>query len=230
MRAIGVGQLSSALRMSVVESLSRQLQDPSYPCLGARSALRQGGLATRLYEAMGDETSTAALARDLAEFAHFANTARETSRFVAFAALFVQPAPFSEQEFETQLWQQLSALAAMDARPWATNASADVAEADFAFSFNSTPYFVIGMHPESSRLARRAGWPALVFNPHDQFRRLRADGQFEGIRSAIRERDRALQGDINPNLADAGEVSEARQYSGRTTESEWQCPFHRDRK
>jgi uncharacterized protein len=47
------------------------------------------------------------------------------------------------------------------------------------------------------------------------------------MRRAIRARDVALQGDINPNLADMGERSEARQYSGRAVDDAWRCPFHR---
>jgi FPC/CPF motif-containing protein YcgG len=43
----------------------------------------------------------------------------------------------------------------------------------------------------------------------------------------VRERDVALQGSTNPNLADFGQASEARQYSGRATEVAWQCPFAR---
>ena len=58
---------------------------------------------------------------------------------------------------------------------------------------------------------------------------LRAAGHFERLRLAIRRRDRALQGAINPNLSDFGERSEANQYSGRRTEAGWKCPFHRKR-
>jgi len=36
-----------------------------------------------------------------------------------------------------------------------------------------------------------------------------------------------VQGSLNPNLADFGERSEARQYSGREVEEHWRCPFHR---
>ena len=35
----------------------------------------------------------------------------------------------------------------------------------------------------------------------------------------------SLQGTINPNLADFGDASEARQYSGRAVEANWTCPF-----
>ena len=63
-------------------------------------------------------------------------------------------------------------------------------------------------------------------NPHAQFERLRAEGRFARLRALIRARDIVLQGSSNPSLADFGERSEARQYSGRATEVEWRCPFH----
>lgn len=86
--------------------------------------------------------------------------------------------------------------------------------------------FVVGMHSASSPLARRFPYPTLVFNPRAQFDHLRESGQFDRLRERVREREVALQGTINPNLADFGEVSDARQYSGRSVEGDWQCPFH----
>lgn len=199
--------------------------DPAYPCLGARAALRRGGCRVHVYGAMTGSATTRALARDLATFA------RDASRgaaFVAFAALFVQAAPSDEATFEAQLWSQLSQLATIDpCARWADDVSSEPGDPNFAFSFARRAFFVVGLHPESSRLARRLPWPALVFNPHTQFRRLRAEGRFERLRGAIRARDVALQGDANPSLADAGERSEARQYSGRVAEATWRCPFHR---
>ncbi len=47
----------------------------------------------------------------------------------------------------------------------------------------------------------------------------------EGMKSAIRKRDRRLQGSENPVLDDHGQSSEARQYSGRAVENDWKCPF-----
>ena len=44
--------------------------------------------------------------------------------------------------------------------------------------------------------------------------------------AATRARDLALQGSINPNLADFGTAPETRQYSGRKVEAGWKCPFH----
>ena len=88
-----------------------------------------------------------------------------------------------------------------------------------------------GIRAAFDAAARRFAWPALVFNPHAQFERLRRDGQFDRLRDRIRDRDVALQGTINPNLSDFGERSEARQYSGRdTSATAWTCPFHANKR
>ena len=64
-----------------------------------------------------------------------------------------------------------------------------------------------------------------MFNLHEQFEALRASGRYPRMRDKIRERDRALQGTINPMVADHGETSEARQYAGRVVPPGWRAPF-----
>ena len=64
----------------------------------------------------------------------------------------------------------------------------------------------------------------MVLNSNLQFNALKSDGRYTQLQKIIRERDAALQGSINPNLADFGESSEARQYAGRAVESDWECP------
>jgi FPC/CPF motif-containing protein YcgG len=46
------------------------------------------------------------------------------------------------------------------------------------------------------------------------------------MQRATRKRDIALQGSLNPNLADFGTAPETRQYSGRPVGPDWRCPFH----
>ena len=77
----------------------------------------------------------------------------------------------------------------------------------------------------ASRPARRFDRPILVFNLHNQFEWLRAEGRYERMREAILERDVKLAGSVNPMLARHGESSEARQYSGREVDEDWKCPF-----
>ena len=66
---------------------------------------------------------------------------------------------------------------------------------------------------------------ACIDNLHDQFEQLRDEGRYEQLRDRIIARDVALAGTVNPMLARHGELSEARQYSGRAVNDDWVCPF-----
>ncbi len=199
---------------------------PSFPCLAGKGVVRRQDYGFGVYGALGTGHATQRLAESLHAFVD--SLPCDGAGFRAFAAVFPDSPPMSELVFEQRLWRQLQLLHDGDVgREWDASVSDDPDDARFSFSFAGRALFVVGLHPHSSRLARRFAWPALVFNPRAQFDRLRSEGRFEGLRDAIRERDVALQGSPNPNLADFGEQSEARQFSGRATESEWRCPFHR---
>jgi hypothetical protein len=197
-----------------------------FSCLAARGVVGAGRFRLGVYGALGSERSTRRLARDLRAFV---SAPSDGHAFRSFVAVFPARMPRGESHFEQALWRQLELLSDCDdpARGWDPAVSDDPEDPRFAFSFGGTALFVIGMHPESSRLARRFRWSTLVFNPHAQFDRLRTDGHFDRLRNLVRDREVALQGSLNPNLADFGERSEARQYSGRAAEQEWRCPFHR---
>jgi FPC/CPF motif-containing protein YcgG len=173
---------------------------------------------------MGSPEASAELAADLRIFVREQEPA--DGRFSTFAAVFISPRAADEMRFERLLWTQLQHLHGLDEAPWAPRVSMDPDDASFAFSFAGRAFFVVGLHPGSSRLARRFAWPALVFNARFQFDRLRERGRYRRMRDLIRARDVALQGDTNPMLADFGERSEARQYSGRPVGDGWVCPFH----
>jgi FPC/CPF motif-containing protein YcgG len=125
------------------------------------------------------------------------------------------------------LWATLQHLhdADTERHALASGVSDDPTNPHFSFSFAATAFFVVGLHAASSRASRRFAWPTLVFNPHDQFERLRADGQYARFQQVIRNAERELQGNVNPMLDDFGRRSEARQYSGRAVGNDWQCPF-----
>jgi uncharacterized protein len=149
------------------------------------------------------------------------------SEYATFIAIFEGPRETDELEFESLFWQQLRRLHAVDAAhfDWDPNVKSDPADPHFSFSFGGQALYVIGLHANSSREARQFPWPALVFNPHEQFERLRADGKWKRMQETIRARDLELQGSINPMLSDFGVDSEARQYSGRSVEENWRAPF-----
>jgi FPC/CPF motif-containing protein YcgG len=200
--------------------------DAGFPCLAGKGAVHRGDYTLGVYPALGSWRAARALARDLGEFVK--EVPPDGAGLRAFAAVFAGDVPADEHAFEARLWQQLQRLHDLDAShsAWDPTVSADPDNARFSFSFGGRALFVVGVHPQSSRLSRRFRWPAMMFNPRAQFERLRAEGRFDRLRDLVRERDIALQGSMNPNLADFGQASEARQYSGRATEPEWRCPFH----
>lgn len=202
---------------------------PSFPCVGSKAALARDAIHAHEFARLGERSNDAPLLDALGAFAAMVDEAdADDSTIWSFVALFDGPQDTDELRFEAMLWSQLQRLHDLDVRRgvgWADDVSRDPADPDFSLSLAGHPFFVIGLHPGASRLARRFEWPALVFNSHRQFEQLRADGRYQKMQAATRQRDTALQGSINPNLADFGAAAEARQYSGREAEADWRCPF-----
>jgi FPC/CPF motif-containing protein YcgG len=198
---------------------------PDFPCLGAKAAFNDETYAFAVYPELGSEEATAGLCRDLCEFRQIKDKITGENRYATFVAVFRGPLGLDEAQFEELLWRQLRQLHCADVCEWDRNVSADPEDPQFSFSFAGQAFYIVGMHANSSRVARRFPWPALIFNPHEQFERLRADGKWKRMQEAIRARDVALQGSVNPMLSDFGEESEARQYSGRAVERDWAAPF-----
>ena len=205
------------------------IADSAFPCVGSKAALARGAIETLELGRLGDRHNDAPLLDALAGFGTGLDAAAADDLTVrSFVALFDGPGDTDEPRFEALLWAQLQRLHELDVRrgaAWAPDVSRDPADPRFSLSLAGHPFFVIGLHAGASRTARRFATPALVFNSHRQFDRLRADGRYAKMQAATRERDVALQGSINPNLADYGAASEARQYSGRAVHADWTCPF-----
>ena len=223
---VSTGAPARPLQQLVHDSFRTLVLNPAFSCVGARSALRRANYRFGLYTRMGSAAATAGLARDLFDFAE--EQADLGGEFSTFVASFEAPTGVGEEGFEGVLWEQLRQLHEEDRRHHGYDpaASPDPEDAEFAFSFAGRAFFVVGLHGASSRFARRFAWPSLVFNAHSQFDRLREEGRYARFQEIIRGRERELQGTLNPNLAEFGTISEARQYSGRAVEPEWRCPFH----
>jgi FPC/CPF motif-containing protein YcgG len=217
----------AAPRMEYVHDSFRALvSNIRFSCVGAKAALGSGSYRVGLYERLGSAGAAAGLARDLFWFVE--EQGDLDGEFSTFVASFVGPTGADEETFERLLWEQLQRLHEEDRRHhrWDPSVSADPDDPRFAFSFAGIAFFVVGLHPASSRFARRFAWPTLVFNAHHQFDRLREAGGYERMQEVIRSREIGLEGDLNPNLGEFGVRSEARQYSGRPAEADWRCPFH----
>lgn len=202
------------------------IRNSDFSCVGAKSALARNQL--RIVVAR-DIASAWDDLRILPELIDFARAYRDDRRlYQSFVVLFEGPDTLTEGAFETHLWSRLQSLSDKD--QWLgqdvdSRVSQDPENPHFSLSFGGEAFFVVGLHPGASRLARRFERPALVFNLHAQFEQLRSEGIYTRLRDTILQRDLALNGSSNPMLARFGENSEARQYSGRAVNTDWRCPF-----
>ncbi|NCP13603.1 MAG: YqcI/YcgG family protein [Sphingomonadales bacterium] len=207
-------------------SLVAHIQRTDFPCVGAKSALAQDGLRVEVAEDITKADDDARLYRVLARWSHIA--AMDGPNFRSLAVVFAGPRDLDERAFELALWDRLSGLSAHNAaHGFAEDSrfSSDPEDAHFALSFGGHAYFAVGLHPNASRKARRLSFPAIIFNLHEQFERLREEQLYERMREVILARDEQFDGTANPMIARHGEQSEARQYSGREVEADWTCPF-----
>lgn len=203
------------------------IRSDRFPCVGAKAARARKTIA--IIEA-GDIDGPVCDERVHAALCDFGGTLDAAAPFVqSCAVIYRGPTDLDEDQFEKALWARLQAfhdLDLADGNRWTGGVSSDPQSSQFSMSIGRHAYFVVGLHPNGSRRARRFAHPTLVFNSHDQFESLRADGRYAKMQKIIRARDSELDGNINPMLKDFGRSSEARQYSGREVGADWRCPFH----
>jgi FPC/CPF motif-containing protein YcgG len=215
----------SAAESTVHGDLRKMVLSADFPCLGARSSFHRRLYRFGVYPEMGSADFATSICHDLYEFAH--ELRDPTVDFATFVASFQGPPIDSESHFEGLFWAQLQHLHAADAQnfAWDTSVSNDPDDPWFSFSIGGQAFYIVGLHPRASRVARRFTHAAIVFNLHTQFAQLRQQGRLELFKQAIRARDVALQGSVNPTLVRYASGSQARQYSGRAVEPDWRCPL-----
>jgi len=195
----------------------------NHPCIMANTVFSMGDYNLKIYDNFGSAATAIELVKALNQYLESYNF--DDHHFKTFIAVFPDSKPTTEKEFENLLWNQLQNIHEKDSKAWDPKVSKNPHDDHFSFSIGGHAFYIVGMHPKSSRIARQSPYPTLVFNLHLQFEKLREMGVYRKIRDKIRERDLALQGSINPVLEDFGKNSEARQYSGRNIEKNWKCPF-----
>lgn len=217
-----MGQLA---KEDIIKDFHSFIRNDSFPCIGAKAALAANNIRIMVAEYLGRPDGDKAIL----SFAYdFIKEYREANNgFHSLVIIFEEPVNMDEGMFEEMMWRRLQSLRDLDAARFAYDkrVSSDPALPSFSFSLMEEAFFIIALHPFSRRMSRRFSYPALVFNPHSQFEKLRKMGSYERIKKINRMRDIKLSGSINPMLADFGQVSEAFQYSGRQYDGQWKCPL-----
>lgn len=217
---------TDVVKETLIENEFRDfILDNNHPCVMANAIFLTNNYHLKVYDSITNLENVSNVLLDIQKYLENYNF--DSNEFESLIVCFKKDQIESELTFEKQLWQFLQEIHNQDDFPWDPTVSADPSDPDFSFSIKGKAFYIIGMHPGSSRLARRAPYCTIVFNMHWQFEKLREMGIYQKIKNRIRKQDRQLQGSINPVLRDFGKETETRQYSGREVEKNWQCPFHK---
>ena len=195
-----------------------------HPCIMANTVFQMDNFQLKAYDDIESDEVINPILSDIENYLE--NYDFTSNKFESLIVCFTKNDFQTELEFEKALWNFLQKLHDADDATWDPNVSDDPEDPNFSFSLKGKAFYIIGMHPKSSRFARQAPYCTVVFNLHWQFERLREMGTYDAVKKRIRRRDEALQGSINPILTDFGQTSETKQYSGRRVEQTWKCPFH----
>jgi FPC/CPF motif-containing protein YcgG len=210
---------------TITEEYLDYIRDKYFPCIAAKAALAENKIQALVADHLACPKDDICILQFLY---NFVDTYRSSKNLYHSAVIiFKGPERCTEEIFDALLWQRLQAISDLDAteHAWDARVEKDAASPDFSFSIKEEAFYIIALQPDSDRKARQFKYPALVFNPHDQFEKLRASNKYIPMRQVVRKRDIKLSGSINPMLADFGESSEVFQYSGRKYDSNWKCPF-----
>ncbi len=210
---------------AISEEYRAFLHNKAFPCIGARAALAQGNITCMVAMHMACPAHDRLILRFLYDFID--NYRSSDTLFHSAAILFEGPVMHSDEMFDSLMWEQLGAVNT-DAENFGYDqrVDADPASPKFSFSLKEEAFFIIGLHPASSREARRFSRPVLAFNPHAQFEKLRETERYERMKEVIRRRDVSFSGSVNPMLDDFGQTLRIYQYSGRNYAKDWQCPLN----
>ncbi len=207
---------------SIAEEYEEFINTDTFPCVAAKAALKNKTiqcLVAKHIACPADDTRILNFLYDFVDGYRLSGKSYQSA-----VIIFGEHENLSEELFDSFMWQRLQSLLSLDAIKYKydSRVSSDPASAYFSFSIKEEAFYIIGLHPSSSRKSRQFKYPAMVFNPHAQFEELRRTNKFENIKKAIRKRDVALSGSVNPMLEDFGQISEAFQYSGRKYDINWQ--------
>jgi len=201
------------------------IDDKLFPCVAAKAALTRD----QMHIFVAGHLACPKDDKDILDFIYdFIDEYRNSDHdFHTACIIFPETHGIDEETFDRLMWGRLQALSDLDVKNYAYDprVDSDPSSPKFSFSLKEEAFFIIGLSPDSSRDARKFRYPAIIFNPHAQFEKLRSLNRYDKMKNIVRKRDVALSGSINPMLKDFGDDSEVYQYSGLRYDRNWECPY-----
>jgi uncharacterized protein len=209
----------------IVNEYSEFLNKKEFPCVAAKAAVSRNHIQCFVASHMGCPSHDKTILQFLYNFVDSYRASEQS--YHSAAVIFKEPSAINETLFDTFLWQRLNSLSFMDKKTYNHDprVDSDPSSSRYSFSLKEEAFFILGLHPGSSRLSRRFKYPAMIFNPHTEFEKLRNSNRYAKMKEVVRKRDIKYSGSVNPMLADFGEASEVYQYSGMHYTGDWTCPL-----
>lgn len=209
----------------IVNEYSEFLNKKEFPCVAAKAAVSRNHIQCMVASHMACPAHDQTILQFLYNFVDSYRTSEGS--YHSAAVIFKEPSAINETLFDTFLWQRLNSLSSMDKQTYNHDprVDSDPNSSRYSFSLKEEAFFILGLHPGSSRRSRRFKYPAMIFNPHTEFEKLRNSNRYAKMKEVVRKRDIEYSGSVNPMLADFGEVSEVYQYSGMHYSGDWTCPL-----
>jgi len=177
---------------------------PDFPCVAARAAFAHDQVRCFVAGNMLCPADDKNILDFIYQFVDDYRNAK--SLYHSATIIFSGPEMNSEEFFDEVLWRKLQSLSDLDAclYPYDKRVSDDPESAHFSYSLKEEAFFVIGLHPSSSRISCRFKYPAIVLNPHEQFEMLREQHHYEHMKQTVRYRDIKLSGSVKTMLDEYG--------------------------
>ena len=209
----------------IKKAYSAFLNKKGFPCVAAKAALSRRHIQCMVAMHMGCPAQDKIILQFLYSFVDKYRASEDS--YHSAAVIFREPLVMDEKIFDSLMWQRLNSLNSLDKQTYSHDrrVDSDPSSSHFSFSLKEEAFFILGLHSGSSRRSRQFEYPALIFNPHAEFEKLRMSNRYAKMKEVVRKRDVEYSGSINPMLADFGEASEVYQYSGMKYNAGWICPL-----
>jgi FPC/CPF motif-containing protein YcgG len=210
---------------AIINEYLEFLNEKEFPCVAAKAAVSRNHIECMVAMHMACPADDQLILQFLYKFIDHYRSAEDS--YHSAAIIFKEPAEIDEMRFDTFFWERLNSLASLDKDKYRHDprVDSDPTSPRYSFSLKEEAFFILGLHSGSSRRSRQFRYPAMIFNPHVEFEKLRHSNRYAKMKAIVRKRDIKYSGSINPMLADFGEASEVYQYSGLQYGPDWTCPL-----
>jgi FPC/CPF motif-containing protein YcgG len=174
-----------------------------YPCIPAILALKNGSIITKYFNSEFGKAEEN-ISQYLDEL-----IARYEAQKEPFLSLWLswEIGAYSEEEYEDRMWAEINSFCQ-----------------DIPVKYKNEQLFIVGLHSNASRKARKFEHCSLVINLFSQFERLEKSDSYHNLVQNIRNRDINFSGSVNPTVEKFADIWEEVQFSGKENDLSWKVP------